>query len=331
MIDRGCNYVLPRPGVGQAPEQVATRIAAPSEIAFISAFGALLPPAKYLPTEHGATAYYDFPPSAPTLPAARSPISRVLLIHGVCTPALGLLPLVNALRASRPHTHFVLYDLWGHGLSDTPRTPHVPPLFHAQLRDLLAHLSWHDAHLVGFSFGGVTAAGFAARFPEMVTSLALIAPAGLLRETDFSEKERALLRGGGSVDEAKARDWILEWLEGGELVVPSGWEARFKAGEIVSEAVREWQRSEHEGHVPSVVAMIRDGGAVGRRADFVLATQSVHKSIAILGELDDICNEQDLVDVGVRNVAVIPGVGHGVVRERVPEVAGLLETFWAGI
>ncbi|KAJ7477938.1 hypothetical protein B0H11DRAFT_1284460 [Mycena galericulata] len=40
------------------------------------------------------------------------------MLHGVCTPALGLL-------TAHPHTHLVLYDLWGHALSDTPhsRTP----------------------------------------------------------------------------------------------------------------------------------------------------------------------------------------------------------------
>lgn len=333
MLDYGCDYVLPRPGAAPEQQHSPAYIAAPSETAFTSSFGALLPPATYLTAEHGTTAYYDFPPSAPTSISlgTPNPIPRVLLIHGVCTPALGLLPLVTALRTSRPHTHFVLYDLWGHGLSDTPRASHVPSLFHAQVRALLACLCWSDVHLVGFSFGGATAAGFAARFPEAVTSLVLLAPAGLLRETGFSERERALMRGGDGVDEGEARDWILNFLEGGELVVPSGWETRVAEGAVVAEAVRQWQRSEHNGHVPSVVAMFRDGGVVGLHADFVRAAQNVHKSLAVLGALDDICSEQDLRDVGLQNVVVIPDVGHGLVRERVPEVVESIETFWAGL
>jgi hypothetical protein len=33
----------------------------------------------------------------------------------------------------------------------------------------------------------------------------------------------------------------------------------------------------------------------------------------------------------MKNVAVVPQVGHGVVRERVPEVAGFIEDFWKQI
>jgi hypothetical protein len=38
---------------------------------------------------------------------------------------------------------------------------------------------------------------------------------------------------------------------------------------------------------------------------------------------------QDLNAVGMHNIAVIPQVGHAVVRERVPEVAQLIEDFWS--
>ncbi|GAB7355641.1 hypothetical protein MBLNU459_g6358t1 [Dothideomycetes sp. NU459] len=233
MVDRGRDYVLPRPGHTPELQSAASRIAAPSEAAFISVFGALLPPATYMTTQDGTTAYYDFPPTAAISSPASNLITRAVLIHGVCTPALGLLPLVTALRASHPHTHFVLYDLWGHALSETPRVPHTPLLFQNQLRALIAHLRWPDAHLVGYSFGGATATGFTARFPDLVSSLVVIATAGLIQETSFSERERGLLRGGDGVNEAEARDWILDWLEGGELVVPTGWEARIAAGEIV--------------------------------------------------------------------------------------------------
>jgi pimeloyl-ACP methyl ester carboxylesterase len=330
MPDRGQDYVLPRPGT--APEQEPAKpIAAPSEVAFTSAFGALLPPVTYLKTEHGTTAYYDLPPTAAAPLTTTNSLPRVLVIHGICTPALGLQPLVTTLQASRPHTHFVLYDHWGHGLSDTPRAPHTPPLFYAQLRALLTHLHWSDAHFVGYSFGGATAAGYAATFPEAVKSLVLLAPAGMLPEEGFSERERALIRGGDGVDEGESRDWILDFLEGGKLVVPSGWEKKVAAGGVVAEAVRDWERKEHEGHVPSVVAIFRDGGVFGRHADFMLAAQNVKKSLAVLGELDDVCSEQDMVNVGVKNVVVIPEAGHALVRERVPEVAGLIETFWADL
>jgi pimeloyl-ACP methyl ester carboxylesterase len=105
------------------------------------------------------------------------------MIHGVCTPALGLLPLACTLLAAHPNTYLVLYDLWGHSLSDTPAVPHTPALFYAQLLALFVHLGWADSpvNVVGYSFGGAIAAGFAARYPETVKSFVLVAPAGLMR------------------------------------------------------------------------------------------------------------------------------------------------------
>jgi hypothetical protein len=85
---------------------------------------------------------------------------------------------------------------------------------------------------------------------------------------------------------------------------------------------------EHEGHVASVVGIYRDGGVQDRHAEFAKAAKTGIQSLYILGELDDVCSDQDLHDVGMRNVAIISQVGHGVVRERVPEVAKLIEDFW---
>jgi pimeloyl-ACP methyl ester carboxylesterase len=191
----------------------------------------------------------------------------------------------------------------------------------------MEQLGWGNAHLVGYSFGGSTTATFAAAFPERVASMVLVAPAGLLRAANFTELERTYLRGGEGLED-QARAWILEFLEGGQLVIPSDWRERVDRGEVVAEAVRDWQMKEHEGHAASVVGIFRDGGVMDKHAGFAGAAQKGIKSLCILGELDNLCTVQDLHDVGLHNVAVVPQVGHGVVRQRVPEVAGLIEDFW---
>ncbi|KAJ6563736.1 putative valacyclovir hydrolase [Mycena vulgaris] len=336
LLPGGRDYALPRPG-SSTPTESSTptpRIAAPSEAAFTSVFGTLLPPAKFLTTPHGRTAFYDFPPASPS-PSPIDPISRVIMIHGVCTPALGLLPLACALLAAHPNTHFVLYDLWGHSLSDTPAVPHTPALFHAQLLALLVHLGWADSpvNVVGYSFGGAIAAGFAARYPETVKSIVLVAPAGLMRAESFGEHGETLIRGGDGVDEKAARDWVLQMLEGGPLIVPTDWQERVQRGELVPEKVRGWQQEEHRGHVASCVAIFRDGGAIGLHEEFTKAAQGVPHILAILGQLDDVCSKEDLVAVGVQpeNVVVVEGVGHGLVRERVGTVARAIGGFWEGL
>lgn len=313
--------VLPRPGQSNPKDPIK----APTESSFTSTFGQLLPKASYISTPHGRAAYYSLPPSN----TESSRISRVLFVHGVQTPALGLYPLASALASKFPSAHCVLLDLWGHGLSDTPFVAHEAGLFHYLIDEVLDVLGWDDAHLIGYSFGGSTSASFAAR-SERVRSMVLVAPAGLVRSESFNEVERGYLIGGEEVEE-RAKEWVLEWLEGGELVVPSDWEERVGRGEVVADAVKDWEIKNHAGHMASVVGIVRDGGVMDKHAEFVAAAKKGIPGLCVLGELDGLCSVQDLAEVGMHNVAVVLKAGHGVVRSDVPEVAGLIEEFWNGL
>ncbi|KAH6689528.1 Alpha/Beta hydrolase protein [Plectosphaerella plurivora] len=315
--------VIPRPGSQSGSPQAP--ISGPTEAVFTATFGALLPPVKYLTITTGKAAYYEIPPSA-----AADGISgpdRVLFVHGVQTPALGMLPLARALQSSFPQSHLALVDLWGHGLSDTPILPHEPSLFHELIDALLDHLGWPTAHIVGYSFGGATTVGYVATRPSRVQSFTLVAPAGLIPSAAFPPEQKAHLQAG--CDEAAARDWVLQFLEGGDLVVPADWKERVQKGEVVAEAVREWQMRMHPGHTASVVAVVRDGGVMDNDALFVKAAGTGIPSLAVLGEKDGLCSKEQLEQLGLKDVVVVPDVGHGVVRERVPEVASSIQAFWS--
>jgi len=314
--------VLPRPS---SSYKSRPPIPAPTETSFTSTFGTLLPKANYLSTPAGRVAYYTFPSSYPISNDATPAPARVLLIHGIQTPAIGLLPLTRALRSSFPSTYFVVFDLYGHGLSDTPYVPHTPNLFHNLIDALLDRLNWTTAHLVGYSFGGITAAGYAATRPDQVQSIALVAPAGLYRSSDM----RGEFLAHDCADEGAARDWILRLLEGGkELVVPVDWRERVAQGEVVAEALREWEMEEHQGHAASVVAIFRDGGVMDSAEVFRRASAAGVDRLVVLGELDDVGGVKEFGDVGFKDVSVVEGVGHGVVRERVEEVAEAIGEFW---
>lgn len=269
--------VLPRPGQKYVEEKLT--IPGPTESAFTDTFGTLLPPAKYLHTATGKAAYYEIlPPATDTSSPA---LDRVLLIHGVQTPALGLLPLVHALQKAFPQTHFVLFDHWGHGLSDTPFLPHEQRLFHDLIDALLDHLTWPNVHLIGYSFGGALSPAYVASHSAKVKSFTLVAPAGLIRLSDLSAEEQGHVRGGG--DEAAARKWVHSWLEGGELVVPGDWEERVAKGEVVAPAIKRWQLQKHAGHSASVLGIIRDGGVFDNHNAFAEAARSGIPSLAVLG------------------------------------------------
>jgi pimeloyl-ACP methyl ester carboxylesterase len=319
------DLVLPRPG---APFDPQPPIPGPSESSFTQTFGSLLPPAQYLTTPNGKAAYYDFPPTTSST-APTSPSARVLLIHGVQTPALGLYPLTKLLRTHFPQHHFVLLDLWGHGLSDTPFAPHTPALFHTLIDALLDHLSWPSAHLIGFSFGGALTVGYVASQPARVQSFALIAPAGLLRRAAFDDAGRQHLAGGG--DEVAAREFVLSVLNGANAEPPSDWRERVARGEVVAKALKEWQMREHSGHGASVVGVFRDGGVMDQDEVFGEAVRTGVRNLVVLGEEDDVVGKEELEGLGFRDVKVIGATGHEVVREKAEEVAVLIGEFWGGL
>lgn len=308
--------ILPRPG--QTTGSTQKPIPGPSEADFTNTFGNLLPAAKFLSTTNGKAAYYELLPTS-------EPAQRILLIHGVQTPAIGMIPLAKTLQKGLPQAHIALVDLWGHGLSDTPIVPHEASLFHQLIDAVLDRLEWPSAHIVGFSFGGALTTGYVASRPSRVQSFVLVAPAGLLCASDFSDEEQRLLKG---EDEEAAKKWVLEFLEGGQLVVPGDWKERVANGEVVAEATREWQMSEHPGHFASVVAIFRDGGVMDSHGEFVKAAQTGIPSLAVLGGLDGLCNQRQLNEQGIENVVVIPQVGHAVVRERAAEVGEFIINFW---
>ncbi|KAJ7060729.1 Alpha/Beta hydrolase protein [Mycena amicta] len=107
------------------------------------------------------------------------PGKKVVLIHVITTPALAFSRLVPALVAAG--FRVLLYDLYGRGYSDAPRTvPYDANLYVTQLALLLQHVRWERTRLVGYSMGGTIAAAFVATFPHLVESeVALLACAGV--------------------------------------------------------------------------------------------------------------------------------------------------------
>jgi pimeloyl-ACP methyl ester carboxylesterase len=320
--------VLPRPGVANSSH--TPTIKAPSEASFVETCGNLLPAASYLQTPNGRAAYYKLPPSSPAAIDSNSStksITRILYVHGIQTSAIGLQKLAGELSRRFPQAHSVLFDHWGHGLTDTPFVAHEPKLFHSLIKALMDRLGWKDAHFVGYSFGGSTTVTFAVAHPERVASIVLVAPAGLMRTSQFNELEQSYLIGGNG-NEEQAQSWILDWLEGGQLIVPSDWKEKVSRGELVAEVVRDWQNKKHKGHKASVTAIFRDGGVFDSHAEFAKLAKIGIPIHCILGQLDDICNEKDLHDVGIQDVTVVANSGHGVVRDEVPQVTEFIGTFW---
>ncbi|MEU6593842.1 alpha/beta hydrolase [Streptomyces sp. NPDC046881] len=105
----------------------------------------------------------------------RTPHPTIVLVHGLLTDSLASYYFTVAPAFAAAGLDVVMYDLRGHGRSERP--PHGYTLDHNidDLEALLGRLAvTGPVHLVGNSYGGTVAFGYAARHPGRVASLTLI-------------------------------------------------------------------------------------------------------------------------------------------------------------
>ncbi len=104
----------------------------------------------------------------------------------------------------------VLHDMRGQWNSDKPDDPDQYSLeIHAEdLRSLLDHLGIERAHIVGTSYGGEVAMLFAAKYPEYVNDLTVIASVSEIHE-DLRLTALRWIEGAMSMD---VRKFVLSWI-----------------------------------------------------------------------------------------------------------------------
>ena len=107
---------------------------------------------------------------------ARGPVA--VCVHGLTTPSFVWRGLARGLEAWGYRV--LTYDLYGRGFSDRPAGRQDTDFFVEQLEELLEHQGvTGDTTLFGYSMGGAIGTAFAARHPDRIRHLILLAPAGL--------------------------------------------------------------------------------------------------------------------------------------------------------
>ncbi|MBD0738131.1 alpha/beta fold hydrolase [Streptomyces sp. CBMA29] len=96
---------------------------------------------------------------------------RVVFVHSLALDRSLWAAVTDALRG---RADMVTYDCRGHGRSDRPQGPYSTGQFADDLADLLDHLGWRDAVVVGCSMGGCVAQHFAARHRDRTRGALLI-------------------------------------------------------------------------------------------------------------------------------------------------------------
>lgn len=102
----------------------------------------------------------------------------VVIIHGFGIFSFVFQNFVEDLLVSKRRV--LMYDLYGHGFSETSASTYNMELFMTQFKELLEYLDLDKTtfSLFGHSMGGLLSAEIARRYPEKVEKLALICPAG---------------------------------------------------------------------------------------------------------------------------------------------------------
>ena len=99
----------------------------------------------------------------------------LILVHGATVPLWEFDFLVPELTRAGFRT--LRFDLYGHGLSDRPWVDYTLELFVEQTLELLEAVAFpRPAAILGHSLGAAVAAAVAARRPDAVAKLVLVAP-----------------------------------------------------------------------------------------------------------------------------------------------------------
>jgi pimeloyl-ACP methyl ester carboxylesterase len=261
---------------------------------------------------------------------------------------------------SRPNIR--LADLYGRGYSDNPvGHAHSEHLYISQILAVLASsaLPWTSKdgfHIIGYSLGGGISASFTRYFPELVTSLVLITPSGLVRKKHIAWQSYVLYKTGGILPESLVRYLVRRRLhdpkahaQNGDfrpedaMVAELGIHGKDNDINVKIDSAVQWQLDNHAGHLDAFISSIRYAPITGQHEAYRTIGRNISNSrqkpingkvVLILGKTDPIV----LVDevgpdvretIGAHQVhTVVLDAGHDVAISQPAVIVEELWQFW---
>ena len=102
----------------------------------------------------------------------------LILLHGFGSKKESFMAQIPDLSR---HFKVITIDMRGAGKSSRPNYHYTIDMFADDVKGLMDHLKIDNAHLVGFSFGGIIATRFVLKYPSYVAKLILINTSGLMK------------------------------------------------------------------------------------------------------------------------------------------------------
>ncbi len=194
-------------------------------------------PGEFIALENGVISYYW-----------KGPVNGniVVLVHGFSTPKFVWDNNIDAL--TNAGNRVLAYDHYGRGFSDRPKIVYNADFYARELLNLLDALNVKEpVNLVGYSMGGCNIIGFAARHPERVKKLILIAPVGYMPE--YSGLKALLLV-------PVLGDWLMTMFGKGSLVARV--EADIENGLTLPNMVENFEKQfKYRGCLPAMLSTMR--------------------------------------------------------------------------
>ncbi|MBT6500938.1 MAG: alpha/beta hydrolase [Deltaproteobacteria bacterium] len=170
----------------------------------------------------------------------------VVLVHGLSTPKFVWDGNVDALTAAG--NRVLAFDHLGRGFSDRPDIIYNAEHYDRELLGLLDALEVKTpVNLVGYSMGGGNVIGFAARHPDRVNKLILIAPAGYVPK--YSGLAALVLIPG-------LGDWLMTMM--GKDAMLDAIKKEVDAGFALPNMVEKFETQfKYRGYLPSILSTMR--------------------------------------------------------------------------
>ncbi|MEJ1993144.1 MAG: alpha/beta hydrolase [Maritimibacter sp.] len=269
-------------------------------------------PGAFVELSGGMTHYQWHGPRSPNV---------LVLIHGLSYPSWVFDGVIRGLVAMGYHV--LTYDLYGRGYSDRPKGRQSLDFHIRQLDELLVEVGvTGPVSLLGYSMGGMIASTLAAKQPDRVERLILVAPAGL-NYTPFPLTQRAVALG-------PLGAWLWGMFAGRSLQRAA--QQQHDAGSVIEDLPRRVsQELNTRGYLPALLSS--EHFTLTRTLEEPLTeVQAMYiPTLAIWGEKDIIVPQTapGLMSKWHRTAQqdVIAGAGHGLIHTHPRQILSAVKAF----
>lgn len=245
----------------------------------------------------------------------------VVCIHGLTTSEYVWDDIADGLADNG--FRVVSYDLFGRGYSDRPGKKHDDALYLQQLSDVLEAMEIaEDFVLMGYSMGAAIATAYAARHPDRVKKLIMLAPAGMSDTISGLEK---FMRNTPVIG-----DWMVR-VFGGIMRRSRHRKVQYKDPIQEAFAAKQLAESDYRGFLPAVLSSGRHMLQQYQFENHMIVKDGGVPTLAIWGDKDTVTPMVTLARLAHVNSwarqEVVPGADHGLPYTHPFESLHLIEQF----